>query len=192
MVIAGFFVQKMRIIAQKTTHTPFATIDFMKLTILLLSILFSATAVAQTIPDTLTTVDRPENVLIPKTHIRMPVPEGFKLNNNYYWLENTETKSTKIIPIEEHKSFSREAEKMNDTYIRSKGADVLEYKVFTFNGYKAQFIVYDFGKGTASTCLLYGDETFYVELLGVYPSWDEKITQAIRTAILSSVRETAR
>lgn len=143
------------------------------------------TALSEDIPPTIDNVKTDKYTNIPGTKMFVVLPDGFKETVPGTYVNSNE--AGLVINQLDGGSFYTNAKDMSREAYQQMGLLVFDYKEFSLNGYPAKYVhcQTDYSKGAYN--LAFGDSTFSVLLMGVYPLSDEVTGKNIKNAILSSV-----
>ena len=130
----------------------------------------------------------PSHTNIPGTHVFIVPPGGFKASTgSMKGFIKDETTTFLSVTEFSGKSFAAEAANNSAEKMRAKGFSVFMEDEKTIGPYKGRMM--RIGDGETSTVwqLLFGDDSFAVMVMGIYPSGDElsgkQIAEAIETVI---------
>jgi hypothetical protein len=162
---------------------------FHKLSVLLLTLLASFTLFAQRadFPSSVTNKATAKHKPVPGTRLFMIFPNNFEAALGFPGLESSDRKAEiSVLDVPGGNFFSDIAEFSKESF-EKRGAKVFEFKELLFEGYPARFIHVqgdNFKKGYG---LVFGDSTFSVVLMGLYPEANQEEGEQIRSSILSCV-----
>ena len=133
-------------------------------------------------------IKSPAHTNIPGTHVFIIPPYGFKTSTGSMkgFIKDETTTFLSVTELK-GKSFAAEAANNSADKMRAKGFSVFLEEETTVGPYKARKM--RIGDGETSTVwqLLFGDDSFAVMVMGIYPSGDElsskQIAEAIETVV---------
>lgn len=127
---------------------------------------------------------------IQRSRVFVVFPEDFKNDDLAVGIKNSDGNVGVVVYDLIGGSFYSNARNVTRENFESKGLIVSEFYEFIFNNYPAKFVTL-IGNGTKSYQLIFGDSTFSVSLMSVFPPEDIAIGEIIRKCILSATYDTS-
>jgi hypothetical protein len=134
-------------------------------------------------PPPMVKLDAVQPINIPGTRLFIPPPPGFHIASNFVGLQNGDN----VIQVYElvGGSYFTNGASFTKEEFEKKGVTVISYKEITVDGFPARFIYMENKPNTGSYAIVFGDSTFSVLLMGVFPATDVGMGAQIKQAILN-------
>jgi hypothetical protein len=147
---------------------------------------FAANSFAQTAPEAIVTSGTKQHIRIPGTSMSVVVPSDYVSSADFTGVEN-KAQHKQIRVEENHRMSYNERLAALEKNLDQKHVKITESREVTFNGFKGKVITSEFFGKIGSCFLIFGDETFYVEIGGTYQLSDGQAAREVRDAVLTSV-----
>lgn len=122
--------------------------------------------------------------LVPGTHVVLVPPEGFGPAPGFTGVRKGDA-AIQVYDLTGSNYF-RNAASFGKARFEARGLKVLAFEELTVQGYPARLARVQNSPTQESMQLMFGDSTFAVQLVGVYPTADATTGTAIRQALLSA------
>jgi len=140
----------------------------------------------QQISNDIKNVKNAKHVNIPGTKLYMIPPANFKIATNFVGLQKDDNTGIQIYDLVDG-SFYTNAATISREKFENKGAKVFDYSEFTINGYPAKYTYMQGNKSSKAYQLAFGDSTYSVMLMAIFPVDDEEASKQIKESLLSVV-----
>ena len=129
-----------------------------------------------------------EHVFIPGSKLALIPPEGFEISKTLKGFQKGENYGIQVFDLEGGNFYSN-TKTFSKAAFEKKGLEVLDYYESTINNYPFKFAHVQGDQSIKTLNITFGDSTFSVMILGVYPSFDEAEGEKIQEAIFSAFYE---
>ncbi|MCD6065329.1 MAG: hypothetical protein K0S33_155 [Bacteroidetes bacterium] len=129
-----------------------------------------------------------DHILIPGSHMYIVPAKGFKLAKDHMGLQNANGALVLVFDIDGGNYSSNTATFTRENFER-KGAKVLEFEEFVFNGFPAKYIHMQGDDLMKNHTIVFGDSTFSASVMGNYDASNEMLGQEMKASILSIIYE---
>ena len=136
----------------------------------------------QTMPGEIKSVKTSAHVNIPGTRVFIVPPHGFTPSDELPAIQKGDNLMIQAIDLAGG-NFYTNAASFNRASFENQGIKVLDYKELKVNDYPAKMILMQSPDGVKAYNLVFGDTTFSVSLLGIYPQADDTAGFDIQKAI---------
>jgi hypothetical protein len=106
-------------------------------------------------------------------------PKGFQMETGFIGLSKGDDASILIFDNMFGNYYTNAAD-FNQEHFEELGSNVYEYKEYTIDGFPAKYIHIDNRQGQEAISLAFGDSTFGVMLMSVYPIYDNQTGDEIK------------
>jgi len=121
---------------------------------------------------------------IPSTRVSIVPPNEFQIASSFVGLQKGETSGIQIYELVGG-NFSNNGKTFNKENFENNGAKVSNYEEIKIDGFSAKFIEMQGSPNQKSIVLVFGDETFSVMIMSLFPSNDGNLKDEIKKSILS-------
>lgn len=125
---------------------------------------------------------------IPGTKVSLIVPEEYDIATSFTGLERGDDVAIQVYDLAGGNYFTNAASFSKEKF-ETAGATVYSYEETKVNNFLAKFIHMQGDAMLESFGLVFGDSTFSVMIMALFPSDDEKTKEQIKATILSAVYE---
>lgn len=122
--------------------------------------------------------------IVSGTRVSIKPPAGFVRAKTFTGYQKGEDAMISINELNGG-SFYSNAANFTKGQFESKGIKVVEFKEMKINGYPAKLAKMQGDPSAMSISMVFGDSTFSVTIMGLYPTGDEKLGEEIMKSILS-------
>lgn len=124
---------------------------------------------------------KPKQVNIPGTHVFISPPPGYVVASNFTGLHNGKN----VIQVVEARQAFKAADDFNREDMERKGARIIDFRDTTFEGYPACFVLMQGNPKIRTEILVFGDSSFTLMAMGMFPPDDDSTEAAIRKSMFS-------
>lgn len=125
-----------------------------------------------------------KHVNIPGTRLYIVPPNGFKIATSFFGLQQGDNSAIQIYDLVGGNYYTNAATFSKEAF-EQQGAKVFNYEESKFNGFPAKCIFMQGNPNSKTISMVFGDTTFSVMILAIYPSTDDKTGEQIQNAIKS-------
>lgn len=126
-----------------------------------------------------------EKEIVAGTRVSIYPPTGFTKGQNFTGYQKGETAIINVMDLDGGNFYSNAARFTKENF-EAKGITVLGFEALIIDGYPAKYVKMQGDPNTISINMVFGDSSFSVMLMGVYPSDKEDIGEEIKQSILSA------
>lgn len=123
--------------------------------------------------------------IVSGTRVSIKPPDGFTKGQNFTGYQKGEEAVINIMDLNGGNFYSNAASFTKENF-EARGIKVIEFEELKINGYPAKYVKMQAEPHIISINVVFGDSTFSVMAMGVYPSDDKSLGEEIKKSILSA------
>lgn len=126
-----------------------------------------------------------EKEIVAGTRVSLTPPDGFIKGENFTGYQKGEEAMINVMDLNGGNFYSNAASFTKEKF-EANGIKVFEFEELTVGGYPAKYVKMQGDPNVISISMVFGDSTFSVMLVGVYPTDDQSLGEEIKESILSA------
>ncbi|MDB5281410.1 MAG: hypothetical protein JWO06_485 [Bacteroidota bacterium] len=136
---------------------------------------------SKTEPVDIVSIKTAQHINIPGTRIYIIPPVGYKTANGFTGLQKGNNAYIQMYDLVGG-NFNTNAATFTKKSFEKQGAQVFEFKDMTVNNYPARYVSMQGEKNSKAISIVFGDTTFSVMIMAMYPATDDKAADDIKKA----------